>query len=138
MRQAATHATRHSATRSESRRPFMKQRVLVLSLLLAGLCLLVLGQTWTRLVPSTVYWDDAQAKEYSDAQIDLHEKSHHQRPDGPPNAEFQAAHERFDKISSDFEHARNSRNFTGTLLTVIGVLLLISGVGLHWAGRQSD
>jgi hypothetical protein len=115
----------------------MKRQVTAVGLLLAGLALLFLGLTWNRLMPSSAYWGEDQAREYVAAQTDLHAVSHQHSHGSDGEVEFKAARERYDNISQQLESAQNSRSRTGTLLAVAGVLMLLGGIGLHWTGRES-
>jgi hypothetical protein len=113
----------------------MKRRALVLSSILAGFCLLLMGLVWNRLVPTTAYWSPEQAEEYSAAQLDMHSKSH-QHGDAAEK-EMTIARERFAKISDQLDRARGTQKFGGTIFLAAGVLLLLAGVGLHFAQNRS-
>jgi hypothetical protein len=106
----------------------MNRRVLVFSLLVAGLCLVGLGFAWNQLVPSSVYWSPEQAEEYTAAQIEMHTKSHEHSADRAQ--EMAAARERFVKISQELESARGSQKRFGMLFMVAGVSLLLAGIAL--------
>ena len=85
----------------------MKRRVLVLSLLLIGLGLVVLGLAWDHLVPSSAYWGPEQANELTAAHTDMHSKSHHHGADA--EQQMATARERYEKISQQLESARGSQ-----------------------------
>jgi hypothetical protein len=114
----------------------MKSRFLVPSLVLAGFCLLAIGFAWDRIVPSSAYWKADQAKEYAEAQLDMHTKSHQHGANA--EQEMAAARERFAKISQQLERARSSRTRFGTLFLTAGILLCLAGVGLHFAQKRSE
>ncbi len=120
----------------EHRSHVMKRRVLVLSLLLIGLCLVVLGLAWDHLVPSSAYWGPEQAKELTAAQIEMHSKSHHHGADA--EQQMAAARERYRKISQQLETARGSQKRIGTFFLAAGVLLLVAGVVLHVSQNRSQ
>ena len=116
----------------------MKRQLLESLVIVVGLCLVVLGSQWSRAMPSAAYWSDEKAAEFTDAQADLHSKID-QHGDGQSHErELEAAKERFLSISGELERARNSRNYTGTALEVIGVLAVIAGVATHYAGRSNS
>src|SRR5688572_14978485 len=100
----------------------MNRRFLVTGLVIVGICLLGLGLAWNRLMPSSAYWSPEQAKEYSDAQIEAHAKSHQHGHDA--EKDMAVARERFSKISQQLADARGSRRRTGKLFLVAGVLLV--------------
>jgi hypothetical protein len=112
----------------------MKRRILVLGSILTGLCLLILGIAWDRLVPSSAYWSPEQAEEYTAAQLDMHSKSH-QHGAGAEN-DMVLARERFAKISRQLERARGTQRISGTVFLAAGVLLLVGGVGLHFSQNR--
>jgi Flp pilus assembly protein TadB len=114
----------------------MNRRFLVISSVIAGICLLGLGLAWNRLVPSSAYWSPEQAKEYSDAQIEAHAKSHEHGHHA--EKEMAVARERFSKISQQLEDARGSRRRTGTMFLAAGVLLVVAGLVLHLSESRSD
>lgn len=115
----------------------MKQPIIVLALVIVGLLSLALGFTWNQLVPSAAYWGEVEAHEYEQAQLELHEKSHHHDHGGKPDADFAAAQERFSKINREFERAQFSRRFAGTFLITAGIALLTAGVGVYLTTRQT-
>jgi hypothetical protein len=114
----------------------MKRPVLVLSLLLVGLCLIVLGLAWDHLVPSSAYWSPEQAQELTDAQLDMHSKSH----DHSPAAEqkMATARQRYVQISQQLESARGSQKRLATVFLAGGVLLLLAGIVLHITQPRSE
>lgn len=115
----------------------MKRQVTAVGLLLGGLILLCLGMTWNRLMPTSAYWGEEQAREYVAAQTELHAVSHQHAHGSEGDAEIKAARERYDQIRQQLESAQNSRGRTSTLLAVVGVLMLLGGIGLYWTGRES-
>jgi hypothetical protein len=93
-----------------------------------GLILLSMGYAWNRVIPSTAYWNDDRAREYTAAQAELHSlhgRGHTQEGD------LNAARDRFLKIYQQLEHARSTRNRTATFLKGAGICLLLLGVILH-------
>jgi hypothetical protein len=114
------------------------QRFLVPSLLLAGLVLVGLGMSWNRVRPSSSYWTKDQAAEYTAAQSALHSMAHnHGNVDEAHSAEFLAAKERYTKIGGALESARNSQSHTGTILTALGIISLVSAIVLHYRGQSA-
>ena len=115
----------------------MKQRFLVPSLLLVGLCSLGLGMAWNRVVPSTAYWASEQAEEYSIAQSELHAKAHSHGQDQEHEKEVADARERFVTIYQELQRARESRSRAGHLFLAVGVALILCGIVVHMmAGRR--
>ena len=115
----------------------MNRQVTAVALLLGGIFLLALGLAWNRFMPASAYWDEDQAREYAEAQADLHAKSHFQKTNVKLQAEFAAARARYDNISHQLESAQNSRSRTSTLIIAAGILALLSGIGIHLASRPS-
>jgi hypothetical protein len=111
-----------------------------LVLMVIGLALMVLGWTWSWLVPSSVYWGPEEAQEYVQAQADLHAKTHaaKHRKDGTDDSEFAAARERFEKVRDQLEKARGMRGSTGTYLAAAGILLVLVGIGIYLTNKQSE
>ena len=105
-------------------------------MILGGLCLLILGLAWNRLVPSAAYWGPEQANELSAAHRDMHTKSHQHGADA--EKEMAIARERFKKISQQLERARGSQSRIGTLFLVAGVSLLLVGIVLHFSQSRSE
>jgi hypothetical protein len=116
----------------------MKHPYLVPGLIVVGLFLLVLGLGWNRVSDSDAYWDEGQATEYATAQAELHAKSHTHSDDPRHAQEVAAAKERFIKSYQALEHARTTRNRTGTLLMAGGIVLLLAGIFVHLAGSRSE
>jgi hypothetical protein len=87
-----------------------------------------IGLAWNRLMPPSAYWSPEQAKEYSDAQIEMHAKSHQHGQHAEPD--MAVARERFSKISQQLEGARGSRKRTGKLFLAGGVVLIVAGMVL--------
>jgi hypothetical protein len=113
----------------------MNRRYLEIALVVAGLCLLALGLAWNRLMPPSAYWSPEQAKEYSDAQIEMHAKSH-QHGHGAEQ-DMALARKRFSKISQQLDDARGSRTRTGKIFLVAGVLLVVAGSVLRLSESRS-
>ena len=110
---------------------------LVIGLVLAGLALLAIGWNWDAFVPSSTYWGPEQAQELVDAHADLHAKSHihdSQRRD----EEFAAARDRLARIQRELDSARDNRVRTGTIVSVLGVVLLLAGIVLHFIVKQPE
>jgi hypothetical protein len=97
-----------------------------------------LGWTWSSVSPSSAYWGSEQADEYVQAQADLHAKTHasKHRGEGFDQRQFADARERFDKIRSQLEGARNARASIGTYLTATGILLALVGIGIHLTNEK--
>ena len=114
----------------------MFQRYLAPGLILFGLCVLALGASWNRVTPTSAYWSDEQAEEFTKAQTELHAKWHthdveHKEED------FAAAKDRFIKVRDELESARNSHGRTGKILLIAGVGFALVGIFIHYsAGRQ--
>ena len=116
----------------------MKQPFLVPVLLLVGLCLLVVGIGWNRILPPAAYWGDEQAQEYAAAQADLHSISHSHTDDPAHEQEVAAAKERFIKSYQSLEYARTARNRTSTFFIAVGTMLILVGIVLHLKSGRSD
>jgi hypothetical protein len=112
----------------------MMQRILVPTMLLLGLVLLILGSQWNRVRPVSAYWTEEQADEYSKAQVELHSLSHEHSTSDPhaPSPAFNAAKERFAKISGDLAHAQKVQNRTGTIFVAAGLISISSAIVLHY------
>jgi hypothetical protein len=113
----------------------MRPRPLALGLVVVGLILLGMGLAWNRVVPSTAYWNDDRAREYTAAQAELH--SIHPRGH-EHEAQLQAARDRFLKIYEQLEQARGTRNRTAALLKAVGISLLLLGVLLQVKSSQDE
>jgi hypothetical protein len=100
----------------------MTPRPLVLGLIVVGLLLLGMGYSWNWVIPSTAYWNDDRAREYTAAQAELH--SIHGRGHGHDD-ELKAARDRFVRIYQQLEKARRTRNRMATVLKAGGVSLLL-------------
>jgi hypothetical protein len=115
------------------------KRLLVPSLLVLGLLFLGLGWQWNRIRPPTSYWSDEKAAEYTAAHVALHSLAHavngNQQQQDAHAKEFAAAKERFLKIDGELERAQNSRDYTKTILSGIGIVCVLSGVVAHVAER---
>jgi hypothetical protein len=114
----------------------MTRPVLVGTLILGGLCLLILGLGWNHLVPSAAYWSPEQASELSAAHRDMHTKSHQHGADA--ENQMAIARDRFKKISQQLESARGSQSRIGTLFLLAGVALLVAGIVLHLSQNRSE
>jgi len=117
-------------------RQVMNRRTLVFSLIAVGLCLLVVGLAWDRLVPSSAYWTPEQAQELSAAQLDMHTKSHQHGADA--EQQMAAARERYKDISTQLDRARGSQRIMGTLFLAAGVLLLVTSIVLHFSQSRNE
>ncbi len=117
----------------------MTPRLLVPSLILIGIVFIAIGSQWNRLRPAEAYWSAEQAAEYTKAHAEMHSLAHNHGNghDETQSQEFAAAKDRFNKINEQLERARSSRIRTGTILTAIGLVSLLSGVALHFANRPS-
>jgi hypothetical protein len=111
------------------------RRFVEIALVVAGLCLLGLGLAWNRLMPPSAYWSPEQAKEYSDAQIEMHAKSHQHGQHA--EKDMAVARARFSKISQQLDDARGSRTRTGKIFLVAGVLLVLAGSVLRLSKSRS-
>ena len=110
------------------------KRTSVLAVVFAlGLILTILGISWNRVVPSSAYWSDAKADEFSKAQSDLHAQLHQTAPD--QEAKYRAARDRFIKIRDELENARDSRSWMKTAVTAVGITLLLIGILYHFSKR---
>jgi hypothetical protein len=117
----------------------MKQRLLVSGFAMAGLLCLGLGFAWNQLTSSENYWTDQQAEEFNSAQSDLHKKSRYvQNESAAQKQEFNAAKERFDRISNQLDRAQGSRAFTGTALKIVGSLAVIVAAYLQFKSGGSE
>ena len=113
----------------------MNRAFLVAGLLVVGLILLGIGLLWHRAVPSKAYWSDAQAREYTTANAELH-AIHGQSHEKNHDAKLEAARERFLTAFQQLEQARGARNRGATVLKIAGMSLLLLGIVLHLAGNR--
>ena len=111
--------------------------ILAISLMLLGLACVALGWTWTSLIPASAYWDQNDAREYTQAQVDLHATTDRLGHDKNFEHDLAVARDRFNQAHKQLERARGSRQDTAKYLTAVGVLLLVAGIGIHLATRQS-
>jgi hypothetical protein len=117
----------------------MKQRLLVSGFAIAGLLCLGLGFAWNRFTSSENYWTPTQAEEFNTAQSDLHKKSRFvQNESAAQRQEFNAAKERFDRISNQLDRARSSRANTETGLKIVGAVAVLVAAYLQWKSGGSD
>ncbi|MCC7476614.1 MAG: hypothetical protein IT425_14585 [Pirellulales bacterium] len=115
-----------------------KRHYFALALLLVGMLCLALGFLGSNVIPSKAYWSEQQAEEYADAQHDAHAKSHHHEHESAvEEAEYQEAMARFERISQQLEEAQSSRDRVPLVLKAVGVVAVLCGVVLHYAGRGS-
>jgi hypothetical protein len=112
----------------------MKRQLIVPALIVVGLSLLLLGLQWSRIVPTNAYWSADQGAEFMAAQADLHSKIDKHGDQRIHQRDLEAAKERFLKINSQLESARRSQGYAGTALKALGLLAVICGIGLHFAG----
>ncbi|MEX2092916.1 MAG: hypothetical protein WD971_09575 [Pirellulales bacterium] len=111
----------------------MTRQVLLQTLSAFAIGLLVLGLSWNQLFPPESYWSPQQAKEYQDAF-----RAAHAAQDAVAHgslsaneAEFEAAHKRYEHVQSELNRAQSARDRTGKYLIVAGLLVLLSTVVLR-------
>jgi hypothetical protein len=113
----------------------MKRHWLVPGLVGTGLLLLIVGFSWDRIVPTSAYWGDEQAREYTAAQAEMHAIDEH-----TPGQEqkLALARDRFLKLHQQLEDARGTQTRGTFLLKLAGISLLVVGVVWHFAAGQSS
>jgi hypothetical protein len=114
-----------------------KQRLLIPSLLVAGMLMLLVGFAWDRFVPVRTYWSDDQAREYTQAQSALH-AVHGNSHGHDQEVKLNAARDRFVQIHQQLEEARGGRRRSAFLLKVAGISLLVAGLVTLVVANQSD
>ncbi len=118
----------------------MFRNSLVVLCLVGGVGMVVAGIAWKHLVPAGSYWSADQAGEYIEATRALKAAAMREdrRADDPPDSQLTAAQTRFDDIKSDLDRAIAARKYSGTLLAIGGVVLVVVAVWLHQSRRTSE
>lgn len=118
----------------------MTRRFLVPVLILLGVIVLVVGTQWGRIWPANSYWSNEQADELTAAQVALHSLSHSHGLGNKDAHEkqFAAAREHHDRISNQLTSAQNSRDRSGTIAIIAGILTILFGIGLHFVERSTS
>ena len=95
-----------------------------------GMVMIAVGLAWPALLPSSRVWSDEQAQELSEAQEKAHEATigHRHTPPEGAAGDAQQARERYQDLAERLDRARSLRDRGGRYLTLAGTLLAIVGV----------
>jgi hypothetical protein len=104
----------------------MTRKVLVVTALLAGLVLIVLGATWKYWHSPQSLWSKEQATEHSAAwrNLKITATSGVRRGDAATDPKLAAAQARFDKINSELEHAKTMHSYAGLIFIAVGIIVV--------------
>jgi hypothetical protein len=110
------------------------QRYLVPALGVVGVVMLLLGLCWKTISPTSLYWSDDRANEYTKAFAELHaaEDSAIKHPGIDSQHQFADARDRFGKIKSELDEARSQRDRTGPYLVAAGIFAILGAVVARW------
>lgn len=121
----------------------MARQILAILMVLVGVILVLVGINWNAIAPPKANWSPQQADEYTDAALALHSAAHAHEHDASEDsderpehdAEYQAnraaAQLRFDSIRQDLDEAIVTRDRTGLLVSVGGIILAASGLAVY-------
>lgn len=103
-----------------------------------AIALIVLGVSWKHLLPPESYWSAQDAQEYEAAFLAAHAAQRNVVGQNPAETEknFATAHQEYERMRSELERARTTRDRTGKFLIVAGLLLLLTAVLLRQFGPQ--
>jgi uncharacterized iron-regulated membrane protein len=104
--------------------------------ILAGLLLVSCGLTWSFLVPASVFWTEADANAFTEATAAVHaaisrpmDRPSDTSPESAKN-ELRAAKAKLEEVENRLESAKNRQRYGGTILSLIGLGLAITGLGI--------
>ena len=110
------------------------------AVVVVGLALMVAGFTWRSLVPVQAFWGEAQAAEFEQAKVQLHNLTLTLDPDsGADHSELVSARRRVEKAEQDLAAAQFARNDVGRYVALLGSLLVGGGaLGLYVQRQKSS
>jgi hypothetical protein len=116
------------------------QRYFVPALGVLGVVMLLLGLCWKTISPTSLYWSDDRASEYTKAFAELHaaEDSAVKHPGIEAQHQFADARDRFGKIKTELEDARNKRDNTGPYLVAVGIFAILGAVVTQWTTNRLE
>jgi hypothetical protein len=105
------------------------RQITAILLLATGAVLLVLGVTWNHWHSPQTFWSKEEATEYTDAwrALKAAATSGIRAADPKSDPKLAAAQARFDTIKAKLDHARTLNDHAGTVLTAVGIGLIIGG-----------
>ncbi|MCO6045974.1 hypothetical protein NG895_18905 [Aeoliella sp. ICT_H6.2] len=105
-----------------------------------GIVMVVCGIAWQQIVPDSVYWSEEDAREFTEASDAVHharsgpDHDHqHSHGEGEPAAdspELEAAKQRLRKLQGELETAQLARQYSGKVVSIVGVAILLTGAAL--------
>jgi hypothetical protein len=106
-----------------------------MTLIGAGIALMLLGSIWPHLWGVQTMWSDRQAAEYADSAASLHHLAHeasHAPSDARVAEALEAARRRFDASTAALASAKAGRATIVGFLRWTGAILLLAGGVVHF------
>jgi hypothetical protein len=103
-----------------------------------GVLMVVVGIVWSRVTTPETFWTQDQAKEYSEAKAAAtHPTYDAQASSEERAAQREAAQQRLNQISGEFDRARFAYDRAGPLLVQFGLAAAVAfGIGYWIAARR--
>lgn len=125
-----------------------RSQLVAIPLILLGLALFIVSLLWPLLVKPETVWSREQGLEQAKASSQLHRRTHeaaHAEISTSSDAKKAEARrlkeesqQRFDRSRAALQRAQSIRTRTPLVLRVLGLVLLIAGVGVHYAYSSND
>jgi hypothetical protein len=109
-------------------------RYLAIVAIVAGLPLAGAPWWWPEIVGGHRAWSDAQAREYSQAGVNVHRQTY--ETSHPLSAEKSAAADRYHRNRQALDQARNAGQTTAAVMQWVGIMTVIAGLLAYSAARR--